>query len=63
MATINAHLLALESLVSTDEIVGLEVCSYEDWPAVLPPDWVETSPGSEIWSTPAPELEVKHGNA
>ena len=62
MATINARLLVLESLVSRDEIVGLEVCSYEEWPDPLPPDWVETSPGSEIWSTPALE-GVAHGNA
>lgn len=52
MATLNALLLALESLTSRDEIVGFEVCSYEDWPDPLPPDWKETSPGSGFWFAP-----------
>jgi len=40
------RLLALETIAVKVDIVGLEVCSYGDWPNPVPDDWRETYPGS-----------------
>ena len=52
MKTLDSRLLALESLSAKDEIVGLEVCSYEDWPDPVPDDWQEIGAGSGFWLSP-----------
>lgn len=57
MKTLESRLQVLESLSAKDEVVGLEVCRYEDWPDPVPPDWRETSAGSGFWLTP---VEVTH---
>ena len=61
MATLKMRLLALETITVKVEVIGLEVCSYEDWPDPVPDDWRETYPGSGYWLSPAaPSTATPH---
>jgi hypothetical protein len=61
MATLKMRLLALETVAVKVDVVGLEVCTYEEWPDPLPNDWRETFPGSGYWLSPvAPSPDTAH---
>lgn len=61
MATLKARLLALETVAVRVDVVGIEVCSYEDWPDPVPSEWRESRPGSGYWLSPAaPSTATPH---